>query len=162
MSARVLIVEDDRGVQETLKELLHSEGYLVGSAITGEAALDHLAAGEYDLVLLDLKLAGTMDGEAVMKEIKNRFQGTRVIIMTGHGTLETAISAIRSGASDYILKPFVVSEFLTSIHRVLGEKETRIRKEILIEQLSKSLDQLKDVEGIRGDELPARRVVCRI
>ena len=159
MSARILIIEDDRGVQEALRELLRTEGYFVNSAITGEAALDLLSEESFDLALLDLRLAGSLGGEAVMREIRGRFPDTKVIIITGHGSLESAISAIRSGASDYILKPYNIEDFLFSIHRVLSEKETRIRKEILIEQLSNSLDQLKDVEGIRGEELPARRVV---
>jgi DNA-binding response OmpR family regulator len=159
MSARVLIIEDDRSVQEALSELLRTEGFFVNLAITGEAALSLLTEEGFDLALLDLKLAGDLDGIAVMKEIHRLHPETKVIILTGHGSLETAISAIRSGASDYILKPYNIQDFLHSIRRVLSEKETKVRKEILIEQLSSSLDQLKDVEGIRGEELPARRVV---
>jgi len=159
MSARILIIEDDLSVQEALGELLRTEGFYVNSAATGEAALSLLSEEVFDLALLDLKLAGNLDGIAVMREVHQRFPETRVIILTGHGSLETAISAIRSGASDYILKPYDINNFLHSISRVLSEKETRVRKEILIEQLSSSLDQLKDVEGFRGEELPARRVV---
>jgi DNA-binding response OmpR family regulator len=159
MRARVLIIEDDHRVQETLAELLRTEGFFVNTAASGEKALDLLVDDEFDLALLDLKLAGDLEGIAVMKEIHRLYPETRVIILTGHGSLETAISAIRAGASDYILKPYKIQDFLHSIRRVLSEKETKVRKEILIEQLSSSLDQLKDVEGIRGDDLPARRVV---
>lgn len=159
MGARVLIIEDDRGIQETMGELLRSEGFTVGSAFSGDAALDMLNRENYDLALLDLHLPGSFDGEGVMSEINLRHAETRVIIITGHGSLDTAITAIRAGASDYILKPYDINDFLLSIRRVLSEKETKTRRELLIEQLSSSLDQLKDVEGIRGDELPVRRVV---
>jgi two-component system KDP operon response regulator KdpE len=158
MSATILIIEDDPGVQEALKELLRSEGFTANSARTGEIALEMLARENYDLVLLDLHLPGNLDGRDLMGEISQLYPGTRVIIITGHGSLETAIAAIRSGARDYILKPYRIDDFLLSIRRVLSEKETKVRKEILIEQLASSLDQLKDVEGIRGEELPARRV----
>jgi len=159
MGARILIIEDDRGVQETLGELLRSEGFTVGSAFSGDAALDSLNREDYDLALLDLHLPGSFDGAGVMVEISLRHPETRVIIITGHGSLDTAITAIRAGASDYILKPYNINDFLASIRRVLSEKETKTRRELLIEQLSSSLDQLKDVEGIRGEELPVRRVV---
>jgi len=158
MSARILIIEDDPGVQEALTELLYSEGFVAASARTGEAALEMLTRESFDLALLDLHLPGRLDGRDVMSEISQLHPKTRVIIITGHGSLETAIAAIRSGARDYILKPYKIDDFLTSIRRVLSEKETKARKEILIEQLASSLDQLKDVEGIRGEELPARRV----
>jgi len=159
MAASILIIEDDHRVQQALGELLRVEGFSVGSATTGDAALDMLNQDNYDLALLDLHLPGSFDGEGVMQEINLRHPETKVIIITGHGSLDTAITAIRSGASDYILKPYNINDFLVSIRRVLTEKETKTRRELLIEQLSSSLDQLKDVEGIRGEELPVRRVV---
>lgn len=159
MGARILIIEDDPNVREALGEVLRVEGFIVASATSGEAALDMLNREDYDLALLDLHLPGSFDGESVMGEISLRHPETRVIIITGHGSLDSAISAIRAGASDYILKPYNINDFLLSIRRVLSEQETKTRRELLIEQLSSSLDQLKDVEGIRGEELPARRVV---
>lgn len=159
MATKILLIEDDRRVQEALGEVLRSEGFGVNLAATGEAALDSLSGENFDLALLDLKLAGKLEGIEVLEEITRRHPETKVIILTGHGSLQTAIAAIRAGASDYILKPYNISDFLASIRRILTEKETQARKELLIEQLSSSLDQLKDVEGIRSEDLPARRVV---
>ena len=81
MSARILIIEDDHGIQESLRELLRMEGYFVSSAVTGEAALDILSEESVDLALLDLHLAGSLSGEAVMREIRGRFSDTKVIIL---------------------------------------------------------------------------------
>ena len=159
MGARILIIEDDRSVQAALSELLRVEGFTVGSATSGDEALDLLNRENYDLALLDLHLPGNFDGEGVMEEISLRHPETRVIILTGHGSLDTAIKAIRLGASDYLLKPYDINDFLLSIRRVLSEKETKTRRELLIEQLSSSLDQLKDMEGIRREDQPIRRVV---
>ena len=157
MSAKILIVDDDAGVRESLEELLRLEDYQADSSDSGEDALEALAEG-FDLVLLDIKMPG-IDGVEVMHEIRKYHPDTRIIIITGYGSLESAIDAIRSGAQDYMLKPYTADDILLSINKALSEKESRTRKEILIEQLESSLDQLKDVEGIRTEELPPRRVV---
>ena len=158
MVAKILIVDDDKGVCESLEELLRMEEFQADSAGSGEIALEALSGEKYDLVLLDIRMPG-IDGVEVMHEIRKYHPDTRIIIITGYGSLESAIEAIRSGAQDYMLKPYTAEDILLSINRALSEKETRTRKEILIEQLESSLDQLKDVEGIRTEELPARRVV---
>jgi len=157
MAAKILIVDDDPGVRESLEELLRLENYQADSTGSGEDALKALSEG-FDLVLLDIKMPG-IDGVEVMHEIRKYHPDTRIIIITGYGSLESAIDAIRSGAQDYMLKPYTADDILMSIGKALSEKESRTRKEILIEQLESSLDQLKDVEGIRTEELPARRVV---
>jgi len=157
MAAKILIVDDDAGVRESLEELLRLEDYQADSSGSGEDALEALSEG-FDLVLLDIKMPG-IDGVEVMHEIRKYHPDTRIIIITGYGSLESAIDAIRSGAQDYMLKPYTADDILVSIGKALSEKESRTRKEILIEQLESSLDQLKDVEGIRTEELPARRVV---
>jgi DNA-binding response OmpR family regulator len=157
MAAKILIVDDDAGVRESLEELLRLEDYQADSTGSGEDALEALSQG-FDLVLLDIKMPG-IDGVEVMHEIRKYHPNTRIIIITGYGSLESAIDAIRSGAQDYMLKPYTADDILLSISKALSEKESRARKEILIEQLESSLDQLKDVEGIRTEELPARRVV---
>lgn len=158
MTARILIVDDEPGVRESLTELLRIEGYKVESAESGNLALENLKEGDFDLVLLDLRMPG-IDGVEVMGEIRKFHPDTRIIIITGFGTLESAIEAIRFGAQDYLLKPYGAEDILLSITKALSEKETKTRKEILIEQLASSLNQLKDVEGISRAELPARRVV---
>ena len=158
MTAKILIVDDEPGVRESLSEVLKIWGYQVESSESGAEALEILKVSDIDLVLLDLRLPG-MDGVEVMGEIRKYHPDTRIIIITGFGTMESAIEAIRSGAQDYLLKPYKSEDILISISKALSEKETKTRKEILIEQLASSLDQLKDVEGISRAELPARRVV---
>lgn len=158
MTAKILIVDDESAVRESLEELLRMENFQAESAGSGEEALKVLSEVKYDLVLLDIKMPG-IDGVEVMRQIKKYHPDTRIIIITGYGSLDSAIESIRSGAQDYMLKPYTAEDILLSVNRALSEKETRARKEILIEQLESSLDQLKDVEGIRTEDLPARRVV---
>jgi DNA-binding response OmpR family regulator len=158
MTARILIVDDEKAVRESLEELLILEDYQVESAASGEKALEILGEKDIDLLLLDIKMPG-VDGVEVMKQTKKYHPDTKVIVITGHGSLESAIEAIRSGAEDYLLKPYDTGDILASIGKALSEKAAKQRKELLIEQLESSLDQLKDVEGIRTPEVPARRVI---
>jgi OmpR family response regulator RpaB len=94
-----------------------------------------------------------------MREIYNYHPDTVMIIISGYGSLESAITALRLGVKDYFIKPYQVDELLNAIYRALTAKETRVRKEMLLDQLSTSLEQLKDLEGIRSKALPARRVL---
>lgn len=158
MSAKILIVDDEKAVRESLEEILVLEDYLVETVSSGEKALELINENDYNLVLLDLKMSG-IDGVEVMKQISRYAPETKVIILTGHGTLESAIEALRTGAEDYMLKPFESSTILESIGRALSKNAQKKRKELLIEQLESSLDQLKDVEGITTPEMPSRRVI---
>jgi len=158
MSARILIVDDEKAVRESLEEILNMEDYQVDTVSSGEKALEVINDEDYNLVLLDLKMPG-VDGVEVMRQISRYAPETKVIILTGHGTLESAIEALRSGAEDYMLKPYEPSAILDSIGRALSKNAQKKRKELLIEQLESSLDQLKDVEGITTPDMPARRVI---
>lgn len=158
MTSKILLIDDDPSLRETLSGVLRGEGYQVGEAASGEEGLEALKAESYDLVLLDIRLPG-LDGEVVMREINNFHQETQMIIISGYGSLESAITAIRLGVKDYFIKPYEVDDLLSAICRALTEKETRARKEVLLDQLSSSLEKLKDLEGIRGEALPVRRVL---
>jgi putative two-component system response regulator len=116
----ILIVEDEVGARDSLWMILKPFNNLY-SAETGEAALEVLEETEVDLVTLDLKMPG-MQGVDLLREIKRKKPNVEVIIITGYGTLKSAMDGIRYGASDYILKPFNVAELLSSINRVLEKK----------------------------------------
>jgi diguanylate cyclase (GGDEF)-like protein len=103
--ARVLVSDNEDAIRGSVCALLQDEGYEVTAVSSGEEALRCLAAGEYDLVLTDIHVAGT-DGIELLKEIKRLYHHTEVIIMTGYASLETAVLALRSGAYDYLIKPF--------------------------------------------------------
>jgi len=158
MSANLLVVDDERAVRDSLEDILELENYQVEAVGSGEDALEALNEQDYDLLLLDIKMPG-ISGIEVMRQSRRQVPETKVIILTGHGSLESAIEALRSGASDYILKPYDSEDILSSIGRALSEKAEKQRKEMLIEQLESSLDQLKDVEGITTPDVPARRVI---
>lgn len=118
----ILVVEDDPKMREGLVELLKSEGYNVNSAENGQTGIDAIQKKEYDVVLTDLimPIIGGMD---VLKEAKKNSSKTQVILITAYATIENAVEAVKSGASEYITKPFKVNEVKTKIRKVIAEAE---------------------------------------
>jgi DNA-binding response OmpR family regulator len=104
-SLRVLVVDDEERIRFFLREALSRVGHVVSTAASGEEALQELQDTSFDVVLLDLMLGGRIDGQRVLEAIKWRWPGTVVIILTAHGSLESAIAAIQEGVDGYLLKP---------------------------------------------------------
>lgn len=149
MKARILVVDDEENVRSSLEEILRLEGYEVLAVGSGEDALNALQTEEYDLMLLDLKMPG-MDGMEVMRAALKVSAETRIILLTGHGSLESAIDALRQGAHDYILKPAHSGEILSSVARGIARRAEQQHKRLLLEQIDSSLQRLKDVEGVES------------
>src|SRR5512143_2351247 len=102
--ARLLVVDDDEGLRSFLEAALTREGHQVTLAVDGEDALRQLDAAGFDLVLTDLRMPG-VDGLAVLQHVRAEHPGTQVILLTAHGTVETAVEAMRGGACDFLQKP---------------------------------------------------------
>lgn len=120
--ARILVVDDELGMREMLQLELGSQGYQVAVASNGKEALEQIRGQKFDLVISDLKMP-QMDGMTLLGEIKGRDPKIEVIIATGYGTVESAVTAIKKGAYDFILKPFNLEELNMLIERVLEKKE---------------------------------------
>jgi len=110
-----------------LSDVLESDGYRVGTAESGEKALQALAEEQYDLVLTDLRMKGML-GTALLSEIKHRYPDTGVILMTAFGTVETAIEAMKGGAMDYLIKPVKTEDVLRTAGR--AAREVQLRREV--------------------------------
>jgi two-component system, OmpR family, response regulator MprA len=114
MTQSILVVEDDKGLQKYLKELLLDNGFAVQIAGDGIAALDYLQKTQPDLVVLDLGLPN-MSGETVCLEIRKKYKDLPVIILTARDSIQDIVQGLNLGADDYITKPFVADEFLARI-----------------------------------------------
>jgi two-component system response regulator HydG len=119
--AKLLVVDDQRNMRTTLAMMLRGAGHDVDEAENGEAAVDRIAAEVYDLVLTDLKMGGT-DGLDVLRSAKEISQLTEVIVMTAYGTIESAVEAMRTGAYDYIQKPFTEQELLLKVQKAVEQR----------------------------------------
>ncbi len=129
MKAKILVVDDEVSILKSLRGALQDEGYRIGVAASGEEALEELRKEAPDLVLLDVWMPG-MDGLTVLAEIKKSLPLLPVIIISGHGTIETAVKATRMGAFDFVEKPLSLERILVSIKNALAfhrlEEENRI------------------------------------
>jgi len=127
---KILIVDDERDFVEMLSLRLKEAGEHVFSAYNGEECLDKLAREPVDVVILDIRMPD-MDGIEVLKKIKKRFPLTEVIMLTGHGSIETAVEGMKLGAFDYLLKPSDFKDLLIKAAGAMKRKEDqeeRIRK----------------------------------
>jgi two-component system response regulator HydG len=113
---RLLVVDDQRNMRATTALLLRAEGFTVDEAGGGDEALSLLAQRSYDLLLTDLKME-PMDGITLLKKALESSSGLQVIVMTAYGSIETAVEAIRSGAYDYLTKPFKEGELVYRVQK---------------------------------------------
>ena len=121
MKPRILIVDDEEAIRFFAMESLAAAGWDVYEADSGEVALQVLAKTSCGIVFLDLRMEG-MDGLETMREIKNRWPDTNIIIMTAYATLDSAIQAVRQGAFDYLRKPCSGRDILACASRVLAQQ----------------------------------------
>lgn len=117
---RILIIDDEAIVRVSCQKTLEPEGYSVDTASSGAEGLGLFEKGDYDLVLLDLKMPG-MDGMETLSEMVGKKPGQPVMIMTGYDTVENMVDAIASGAAHYIEKPFTPITLLERIREVLDQ-----------------------------------------
>jgi signal transduction histidine kinase len=131
---KILVVDDEVGILQLCKRVLETGDLLVHTASDGESALKLIAGEKYDLVLTDLKMPG-IGGLELLKRVKELNPQTAVIMITGQATIESAIEALKSGAYDYVLKPFDLNELTAAVHKCLEHNRLRRQGAILNEAL---------------------------
>jgi DNA-binding response OmpR family regulator len=154
----LLVVDDERAMRESLEEILELEGFQVAMAESGEAALDLLRQAPFDLMLLDLKMKG-MDGLQVTEAAKQISPETVIIMLTAHGTLESAISAMRRGAFDYLLKPASVPEIIAAVQRGLSHRAQMLRQHDLVGLMQRAIHELQSAAGAEPVQPPSDRFI---
>ncbi len=120
-TGRVLVIDDEAIVRVSCERVLVPAGYEVTVTSRGDEAIELLEKEKFDLVLTDLKMPD-MDGLEVLKVIKERWPDVQVVIITGYGTISTAVQAIKMGAYEYIEKPFTPEDILEVVNKALEEK----------------------------------------
>ena len=121
---RILVIDDDELMREFVEETLVRAGHRVDTASSGGTGLACFDDVQHDLVITDLKMT-PVDGLTVLKDIMSKAGDTKVVVMTAYGTIETAVEALKSGASDYILKPFTPETLLLTLERAVAQKRMR-------------------------------------
>jgi DNA-binding NtrC family response regulator len=129
---RMMLVDDEERFLETTKKLLARKGYDALTATSGSEALEKLMTENVHVVILDVKMPG-MDGVDTLKAIKSRYPLVEVIMLTGHATVESAVDGLKSGATDYLMKPADLDELVKKAEEAF-EKRQRLEEKIRVAQ----------------------------
>ena len=139
MTHKILVVDDEEIIRDSISYVLEKEGYEVEKAENGKAAYDKMISSHFDLVITDIEMP-VMKGTELLERIKTLNIQTSVIMITAFGSLDTAISALRNGASDYILKPVEFDELLIKAKRLFENKDILLENRVLREEIHRKYD----------------------
>ncbi|MEJ2636578.1 MAG: sigma-54 dependent transcriptional regulator, partial [Calditrichia bacterium] len=134
MSAKILIVDDEKTIRETLSLILSEEGYTCNTAANGAEALERVREANFDLIITDLKMP-EMGGLELMEKVRAFSSKISVIIITAYASLESAIQALRLGAYDYIIKPIDFDDVILRIQRLMEHRELLTENEFLRQEV---------------------------
>ncbi|MCW5846584.1 MAG: response regulator transcription factor [Anaerolineae bacterium] len=140
-AGNILLVDDETNIREGLKATLRKDGHDVRDAATATAALSLLATFPAEVAVLDIRMPG-MSGTELLAEIKAGWPHIAVIMLTGHGTLQTAITAVKEGAFDYLLKPAKPEAIRVVVARALAESRRQREQAALLQALQAGLERL--------------------
>ena len=148
MKGQLLLVDDEQGIRQSLSAVLQDEGYRVLAVATGEECLRAMEADRFHIVLLDVWMHG-MDGLEVLRRLQETHPETVVVMISGHGTVETAVRATKLGAFDFLEKPL-------SIERTLVVVKNALEHQTLLEENRRLRDQLEVRYRIIGESVPVK------
>jgi DNA-binding NtrC family response regulator len=143
IGAHILLVDDEEVFISNMSKLLTSRGYRVTVAQSGNEAIRALEQHSVDVIVLDLKMPG-MDGLTTLKEIQKLGLFTETLILTGHGSIDSALEAIKLGAYDYLTKPCEIEDLVVKIEGAWAKKDDSAKKD-LMEKIQKVVESPKSV-----------------
>lgn len=145
--AKILVIDDERSIRNTLKEVLEYEDNQVDVAEDGMQGIEMFTNGKYDLVLCDIKMP-KMDGSEVLDKLLQISPEVSVVMISGHGTIDTAVDAIKKGAFDFIQKPLDLNRLLITIRNAMDRTHLTVETKILKRKVSKTYDIIGQSEPI--------------
>ena len=144
---KILVIDDERSIRNTLKEILEYENYKVDTVESGKQALELIDKNDFDLVFCDIKMP-EMDGIEVLKEIEKLKPEIPVIMISGHGNIETAVESIKFGAYDFIQKPLDLNRILVTIKNATDKTALVAETKVLKKKVSKKYEMIGESEQI--------------
>ncbi|HEY4643619.1 MAG TPA: sigma-54 dependent transcriptional regulator [Bacteroidota bacterium] len=157
----VLVVDDEKSVRDSLKMILEYKHYDVHFAEDGAKALAKVEKNGYDVILLDIKMPG-IDGLEVLEVLKEKHSEIPVIIISGHGTIETAVEATKRGAFDFLPKPLDRDKVLVTIRNAMEQRNLRARYKMTSQLVEKMREQVEGRQVILGSSTKVREILSAI
>src|SRR5512137_1490426 len=149
MKARILVIDDEAAIRDSMRMILEYEGYEFLGAATGEEGIALVERDSIDLVFLDIKMPG-MDGLDVLGRLKSVAENLPVVMISGHGTVATAVEATKLGAFDFIEKPLATERILLAIRNALGYQRLRDENQRLVSSIELRHDMVGSSPALRG------------
>jgi two-component system, NtrC family, nitrogen regulation response regulator NtrX len=146
--SKILVIDDDKSIRNTLKEVLEYENHQVDLAEDGPSGLDLFSANSYDVVLCDIKMS-QMDGIEVLEKINETTSDIPVIMISGHGNIDTAVEAIKKGAYDFLEKPLDLNRLLITIRNAMDKTRLITQTQVLKNKVSKMYEIIGESESIK-------------
>ena len=145
--SKILVIDDERAIRNTLKEVLEYEKYEVDLAEDGPKGLEMFSANSYDIVLCDIKMA-KMDGIEVLGKLSETSSDTPVIMISGHGNIDTAVESIKKGAYDFLEKPLDLNRLLITIRNAMDKSTLITQTQVLKNKVSRMYEIVGESEAI--------------
>lgn len=155
--SKILVIDDERSIRNTLKDILEYEKYEVDLAEDGIKALEKVKTAEYDIILCDIKMPG-MDGIEVLEKLGEFTPDTPVVMISGHGNIDTAVDSIKKGAFDYIEKPLDLNRLLITIRNAMDKSSLVTETKILKKKVSKKYEIVGESPALKSVVEMADRV----
>ncbi|WP_339737420.1 sigma-54 dependent transcriptional regulator [uncultured Sunxiuqinia sp.] len=146
--SKILVIDDERSIRSTLKDILEYEKYQVDLADDGQQGIDLVRKNEYDIVLCDIKMPG-MDGIEVLEKIQILAPDVPVVMISGHGNIDTAVESIKKGAFDYIEKPLDLNRLLITIRNAMDKSNLITETKVLKKKVNKKYAIVGNSEAIQ-------------
>lgn len=145
--AKILIIDDEKSIRKTLREILEYEKYQVEEAADGSEGIELVKKEKYDIILCDIKMP-KMDGIEVLDKIMQLSADTPVVMISGHGNIETAVEAVKKGAFDFIAKPLDLNRLLVTIRNAMDKSTLVTETKVLKKKVSKTFDMVGESKAI--------------
>ncbi len=147
--AKILVIDDERSIRNTLKEVLEYENHEIDTAVDGPEGIEMFAKGKYELVLCDIKMPN-MDGIEVLEKLIDMPGNAPIVMISGHGNIDTAVEAIKKGAFDFIEKPLDLNRLLITIRNALERKDLVTETQVLKRRVNKTYEIVGQSPAIRN------------
>ena len=150
MSNSILIVDDERGIRETLRGVLEDEGFEVETVVSGEDCLKAVEAEHFACILLDIWLGNGIDGLQTLEKLRENGNDSAVVMISGHGNIETAVNATKLGAFDFIEKPLSLEKTVLTVRNAIKQRDLERTNAQLTEQISHEYEMIGDSIAMRA------------
>ena len=146
---KILIIDDEKAIRRTIREILEFEKYTVDEAEDGQQGLDMALKGNYDVILSDIKMP-KIDGTELLAKLMAHGTESSLIMMSGHGNIETAVDAVKKGAFDYLAKPIDLNRLLVTIRNAMDKSTLVIETKILKKKIGKAYEMIGDSKALNN------------